>query len=194
MNGTRRAAGLGILALVLLSGSAAALPAPGLESVALGDRWDTVWAKFAGSTNVRTFSATEYQGFASGLLRTDLLAALNRARATHTLFRKSDTRRVRFLVAGPEDSLLVLAFAEDRLEAAFWRTVKTPTPGGADRHQPAHLSAIHQTLDRYRQTCGAQSCDARGRNHFRFKGSCGGVPLYLEYLPALDQIWVLFHR
>jgi hypothetical protein len=182
---------VGILFL-LVTTPATALPGPGLSAVNLGDKWDSVWRSLAGATNVQTFSAAEYQGYASGLLRTDLLAALNRAKAQHSLLNKADTRKIQFIVAGPEESLVVLAFSEGKLEAAFWRSVQLP--GGADYHHPEQLSRIRGTLGQLRQACNAEPIGKKGRNHFIFQGNCGGAKLYLEYLPALDQVWALFHK
>jgi hypothetical protein len=154
-------------------------------------------ALVAAGARPRHLVAAVAQEYADGLLRSHLLAALNRAGAQHRLLDAAAAAKLEFLVAETQAATVTLAFAEGQLEAALLRIPVPPDQATGGRDNPferARLAPQRQALSQLvRQGCRLQPQPV-GRNAFVFRGNCGSNPSYVEYLPEHDELWVLHYR
>ena len=179
--------------------SASALPKPLPQGLSLDDSLDSSrkeCEKGDSSWTVRELSADKPQELAEGLLRTGLLAMLNRAGARHSLTEEPGDRNVKFIRIAGERTSAVLAFAKGRMEAAMVRhsvAVDGQVSGDRNPFDPERLAPVHDFIDSMRRSCSLKPVD-KGKNHFVFSGRCGGAQAYLEYLPEEDSFLILYHR
>lgn len=191
---TRRFLILAVAFGLLLPLALVAAPIGSIPDLRIGESVESVTGKCAGlKGNSESLSVETPQHFSQGLLRSGLLALLNRAKARHSLLDNPAARRVSFRrTETPGHHRYLFAFAEGKLEAAL---LKTPVTISGDRHDPARLGPIRAILQPYQSACALAPVYPRARNHFEFAGDCGGgTKVYVEYRPERDEAWILLHR
>lgn len=174
------------------SSLAGALPAP-LSGVSLGQSRNDV-EKALGKTKKKVLSSTRAQEYADGLLRSDFLAAMNRAGAKHTLLQEPATRGVSVVVSESKDGTSYLGFAQNKLETVFVRTtVKPDTKVGGSRnaHHRDRLAPIRNHVESLRRGGCTLEPQKSGRNAFLYRGRCGPSKVHVEYHPERDEFWVV---
>ena len=146
--------------------------------------------------SVRTLSATVAQEYSQALLRSDFLAALNRARAKHSLLENPAERKVSFISAEDGGQKTTLAFAGEKFEAAFVRShvrLDTSVAGADNRNTRQRLAPLQKYLASIRSGGCSLDADKGGRNAFIYRGSCGSASVYVEYRPEADEFWTVYH-
>lgn len=188
-----------VTALFLVAGSAIALPGGIPSDIGIGSSYDVVVKSLGMSKN--KFDIMDFrtpQQYARGLVRSDMLVMLNRAGARTGLVynEKGKTTDIKFVSVSSGKLLYTMGFANGKLDAVMMKVsvpVDTAVGGAENQFTANRLGNISGYLDSL-SSCSLNPLDPRARNHFAWKGNCpGSAKVYVEYLPDIDQYWVLFH-
>jgi hypothetical protein len=197
MTSLRSVSGFAVGALLFGTSSIAqALPGDLLRGVELGaSQASATQAVSTKSQQLKVLSATVAQEYSQALLRSDFLAALNRAKAKHSLLENPAERKVSFVSGEDASQKVTLGFAGEKLEAVFVRATVRPdtSVAGADnRFSRQRLGPIQKYLSGLRNAGCSLDAEKGARNAFVYRGSCAGSAVYVEYRPEADEFWTVY--